>query len=630
MTNKDQIEAAATGRDYSKRTALRVLAALLAPYKGLAAFTLLMLLCDITGMLFIPTELAALLNSIASGGGMDEVVRHGLVMLGASVLGSGGCIVSYRAASKLAAYVGRDLRLAVYERSLAFSGSDFNRFGTGSMITRTLSDANVVQQTLLMAFVMMGPVPVTCVVAIILTFHIDWMMGWVLTAVTITVLAISAFAVVKSAPIFLIMQGFIDRMNVRLREAITGVRVIRAFGKEPYERERLDETFEDYAQRAIRVNLVFAVTDTATFFIMNAVESLIFYLGANRVGAYAMQIGSISAVIEYAMLIMFFMMMAQFALLQMPRALACLTRAAEALDLEPGIADPEAPRELPRVCEVAACWPGAEKGSGAEACGPGAEKGFGAAPDAVARFSHVRFRHADADEDTLHDLDFSLLRGQTTAVIGNTGSGKSTIAKLLLRFHDVTEGSLEFEGRDVREVAQADLRSRIAYVPQKAWLFSGTIADNLRYGARQATEEELWHAVDVAQGAFVHELPDGLASRVAQGGTNFSGGQRQRLAIARALARRADLYIFDDSFSALDYKTDAALRHALTGELRGAAVLIIAQRVSTIRHADQIVVLNEGQVVGLGTHDELMETCPTYRAIADSQMKGGAEDGHRE
>ena len=615
-TNKPQVDVVVPERDYSKRTALRVLAGLLAPYKGLAAFTLLMLLCDITGMLFIPTELAALLNSIASGGGMDEVVRHGLVMLGASVLGSGGCIVSYRAASKLAAYVGRDLRLAVYEKSLAFSGSDFNRFGTGSMITRTLSDANVVQQTLLMAFVMMGPVPVTCVVAIILTFHIDWMMGWVLTAVTLTVLAISAVAVVKSAPIFLIMQGFIDRMNVRLREAITGVRVIRAFGKEPYERERLDETFEDYAQRAIRVNLVFAVTDTATFFIMNAVESLIFYLGANRVGAYAMQIGSISAVIEYAMLIMFFMMMAQFALLQMPRALACLTRAAEVLDLEPGIADPDEPRGLPGVCKAAAS-------------GAGVEKDFTAAPAPIARFSRVCFRHDDADEDTLHDLDFSLLRGQTTAVIGNTGSGKSTIAKLLLRFHDVTAGSLEFEGCDVREVAQADLRARIAYVPQKAWLFSGTIADNLRYGAPQATEDELWHAVDVAQGAFVHELPDGLDARVAQGGTNFSGGQRQRLAIARALARRADLYIFDDSFSALDYKTDAALRRALVGELSDAAVLIIAQRVSTIRHADQIVVLNEGQVVGLGTHDELMETCPTYKAIADSQTRGGAEDGHR-
>ena len=594
-------EPSAPERDYSKRASLRVLTRLLAPYKGLAAFTLLMLLCDITGMLFVPTELAALLNSITSGGGWDDVVRHGLTMLGASILGSGGCIVSYRAASKLAAYVGRDLRLAVYERSLAFSGSDFNRFGTGSMITRTLSDANVVQQTLLMAFVMMGPVPVTCVVAIVLTFNLDWMMGWVLTAVTLAVLAISVLAVVKSAPIFLILQGFIDRMNVRLRESITGVRVIRAFGKEPYERARLDETFEEYAQRAIRVNLVFAVTDTMTFFLMNAVESLIFYLGANRVGAYAMQIGSITAVIEYAMLIMFFMMMAQFALLQMPRALACLTRASEVFDLEPQICDPAEPAML--------------------------EVGRSAVPAApVARFDHVCFRHDDADEDTLHDLDFVLRRGQTTAIIGNTGSGKSTVAKMLMRFHDATGGSLEFGGIDVRDLAQADLRSRIAYVPQKAWLFSGTIAENLRYGAADATEEELWHAVDVAQGSFVHELADGLASRVAQGGTNFSGGQRQRLAIARALARRADLYIFDDSFSALDYKTDAVLRRALKGELADAAVLIIAQRVSTIRDADQIVVLNDGEVVGLGTHEELMQTCPTYKEISDSQTKGGARD----
>ena len=607
MSNNPQVDTIAPERDYSKRTSLRILARFLAPYKGLAAFTLLMLLCDITGMLFIPTELAALLNSITSGGSWDDVVRHGLIMLGASILGSGGCIVSYRAASKLAAYVGRDMRLAVYERSLAFSGSDFNRFGTGSMITRTLSDANVVQQTLLMAFIMMGPVPVTCVVAIILTFNIDWMMGWVLMGVTAAIIAISAVAVVKSAPIFLILQSFIDRMNVRLRESITGVRVIRAFGKEPYERARMDETFEEYAQKAIRVNLVFAVTDTATFFLMNMVEGLIFWLGADRVGAYAMQIGSISAVIEYAMLIMFFMMMAQFALLQMPRALACLTRAAEVLDLEPQIEDPAAPKPL-------------EAGRSASSPADGS--------DVVARFDHTNFRHDDADEDTLHDIDFVLRRGRTTAIIGNTGSGKSTIAKMLLRFHDVTGGSLEFGGVDVRELSQAELRSRIAYVPQKAWLFSGSIADNLRYGAPDATEDELWHAVDVAQGAFVHELADGLGSRVAQGGTNFSGGQRQRLAIARALARRADLYIFDDSFSALDYKTDAALRHALKGELDDAAVLIIAQRVSTIRDADQIVVLNDGEVVGLGTHDELIQHCPTYKEISDSQTKGGAQDGN--
>ena len=587
-SNEETVE-----RDYSKRASFRLLARLIAPYKGLAAAALLFLLCDITGMLFVPTELAALLTSVTTGAGADAIWRHGALMLAASLVGSLGCIVSYWFAARLAANVSRDLRTIVYDHSLKLSAADFNRFGAGSMVTRALSDANVVQQTLLMCFTMMGPVPVTSVIAVMLAFGIDPAMGWVLLIVVVICLSISLVAVAKSAPIFLVMQGFIDRMNVRLREVITGIRPIRAFGKDADERERLDETFDAYASRAIRVNLVFAVTDSMTFFLMNAVESLIFWFGMDRVGAHAMQVGSISAVIEYAMLIMWFMMMAQFALLQVPRALACLTRAGEVLDMEPsiqdtGTAEVRADPELP-----------------------------------VARFDHVSFRFDDADEDALHDLDFALRRGQTTAIIGNTGSGKSTVAKLLLRLLDATDGALEFGGVDVRDLPQAELRSRISYVPQKAWLFSGTIADNLRHGDEGADDERLWHAVDVAQGAFVHELEDGLSSRVAQGGTNFSGGQRQRLCIARALTRRADLYIFDDSFSALDYKTDAALRHALKGELADAAVLIIAQRVSTIRDADQIVVLGDGRVVGLGTHDELLATCPAYRSIYDSQVKGG-------
>ena len=589
-------------RDYSRRAACRLLLDLLSPYKLLCALTLLTLCCDIVGMLLVPTELSALLNAITSGSGSETIWHHGLLMLAAAILGSGGCLVSYKLASRLSANVGRDLRMAVYKRSLEFSASEFNELGTGSMITRTLSDANVVQQTLLMTFTMASPVPVTCVVAVILAYGIDPFMGHVLLGVIVACLAISGVAIAKSAPIFLIMQGFVDRMNVRLREAITGVRVIRAFGKEGYERGRMDETFEDYARMAIRVNLVFAVTDTMTFFLMNAVESLILWLGADRVGAGAMQIGSISAVLEYAMLIMFFMMMAQLAVLQLPRALACLTRASEVLDDAKG----QSLRNISASANERDAETAGEQGA-----------------DVVMSFRHASFRFDDADEDALHDLDFSLRRGQVTAVIGNTGSGKSTIAKLLLRFMDATAGSVTLGHTDVRGIDPAELRAHIAYVPQKAWLFSGTIADNLRYGDASASEERLWHAIDVAQGAFVHELEGGLSTRVAQGGTNFSGGQRQRLAIARALVRNADLYVFDDSFSALDYKTDAALRHALKGELDHAATLIIAQRVSTIRDADQIVVLNDGQVVGLGTHDELMRTCPTYKEISDSQTRGG-------
>ncbi len=590
---------AAPQRDYSKRTSWRLLSSLLRPHRGLAVAALVLLLADIVGMLLIPTQLAALVNVAVGTRDAVELTSHGIAMLVAAVVGSGGCVASYYVASRLAAYVGRDLCVAVYKKSLALSGADFNAFGTGSMITRTLSDANVVQQTLLMTFMMVFPVPVACVVAIVLAFGIDPVMGRLLLVLTLAMLAISGVAVWKSTPIFLAMQGFVDRMNSRLREVVTGTRVIRAFGKEERERDRLDETFEDYARNAIRVNMLFSVVDCSTFFLMNVVEVLVMWLGADRVGAGAMQIGSISALLEYAMLILFFMMMAQFAIIQVPRALSCLTRAAAVLDAVPSVAEPASPKRL--VAPSDPC--------------PG---------DEAARFSRASFRFADADEDTLHDLSFSVRRGEVTAIMGNTGSGKSTVVKMLLRFHDVTEGELLVLGTDVRDVTQHDLRSHIAYVPQKAWLFSGTIAENLRNGNAGATDEELWHALDVAQATFVRELPDGLSSRVAQGGSNFSGGQQQRLAIARALVRHADLYVFDDAFSALDYKTDAALRRALERELAQSAVVIIAQRVSTVRNAAQIVVLGDGRMVGLGTHEQLMETCPEYQDIVESQTRGGA------
>ncbi|MDD7583763.1 MAG: ABC transporter ATP-binding protein [Coriobacteriaceae bacterium] len=584
--------------DYSKRASWTVLSRLIRPHRRLAAAALALLLADIVGMLLIPTQLAALVNVAVGTRDTVELTSHGIAMLVAAVMGSGGCVASYYVASRLAAYVGRDLRMAVYRKSLALSGADFNSFGTGSMITRTLSDANVVQQTLLMTFMMVFPVPVTCVVSIVLAYGIDPVMGRLLLVLTLAMLAISGLAVARSTPIFLAIQGFVDRMNSRLREVVTGTRVIRAFGKEERERGRLNKTFEDYAANAIRVNMLFSIVDCATFFLMNVVEALVMWMGADRVGAGAMQIGSISALLEYAMLILFFMMMAQFAIIQVPRALSCLTRAAAVLDAVPGVADPDVPQ---RLAAPARPKPG----------------------DVVARFSHASFRFADADEDTLHDLDFSMRRGEVTAIMGNTGSGKSTVAKMLLRFHDVTAGSLLMLGTDVRDVTQRDLRSHVAYVPQQAWLFSGTIADNLRDGDASATDDALWHALDVAQASFVRELPKGLATRVAQGGSNFSGGQRQRLAIARALVRHADLYVFDDSFSALDYKTDAALRRALGRELGNEAVVIIAQRVSTVRQAAQIVVLGDGRVVGRGTHDQLMETCPAYRDIVESQTRGG-------
>lgn len=575
---------------------MRLLMRFLKPYRGLVAVTLLVLLVDNVGTLLVPTMLANMVNTGITTGDIDYILRNGLYMFIATSMASGGTVLGCYLSARLAANVACDIRNAVYDKSLELAASDFERFGTGSMITRSLNDINVIQQAILQTIQLVLPVPFLAVAGIIFAWFIDPAMGTLLGVVVAIVLVAAVFTVANAAPIFMRLQSFIDRMNVVLRENIVGVRVIRAFNKERHEEQRLDEVFSDYAANAIKVNHLFVGLDSSSFFLMNIAEVAVLWVGGNRVGAHAMQIASISAVLEYAILILFFVMMAQMVVLTLPRAAACLNRARQVLEIEPSIVDGQ--RTL---------------GDGA----PASED------DAVAVFDHMSFRFDDADEDTLCDLSFACRRGQTTAIVGSTGSGKSTVAKLLLRFHDATKGAIRLDGVDLRELSQDEIRGHIAYVPQKAWLFSGTVASNLRFGNEDATETDMLHALEVAQSTFVLDQPQGLDTPVAQGGTNFSGGQRQRLAIARALMKQADLYIFDDSFSALDFKTDAALRHALQDETRDAAVLIIAQRISTILHADQIVVLKDGEIVGLGTHSELMETCEVYRAIAESQMKGG-------
>lgn len=582
---------------------MKTLVRFLKPHKGLIALTLLVLLIDNAGTLLVPTMLANMVNVGITTGSTEYLLNNGLLMLGATAMASGGAVTGSYLAARLASRVACDIRCAIYRKSLEFSASDFDRFGTGAMITRTLGDINVIQQAIIMTCQMVLPMPVLSIVGIILAFKIDYQMGLMLLIAVGIVMVLAVVTVAKTAPIFIHLQNFIDNMNVVLRENIIGARVIRAFGREKHEEQREGRVFEDYAQNAIRVNYVFSGLDCSCFFVMNMVEVCVIWLGGNRVGAHAMQIASISAVLEYAILILFFIMTAQMVMVTMPRAKACLDRAREVLDLEPSIVDTEDAKASSAVSTSACAHPDER--------------------DVVARFDHASFRFDDADEDTLHDLDFCCRRGQTTAIIGSTGSGKSTVAKLLLRLHDVTRGRVLLGGCDVRDAAQRDLRARISYVPQKAWLFSGTVASNLRDGLPNATEDQMRHALDVAQSQFVYDLAGGLGAVVAQGGTNFSGGQRQRLAIARAIIKPADLYIFDDSFSALDFKTDAALRAALTQEMHGSALLIIAQRISTILHADQIIVLKDGEVVGQGRHEELMETCEVYRAIAESQMRGG-------
>lgn len=611
------------GREGNVR--MRLLLRTIKPYKALVAATLAALLLDVAGTLYVPTMLAGMINQGVTSGNTDFIIGQGLKMLVACCCASGGALLGNYLCARLASYVGRDIRNAVYDASLAYSGGDFEEFGTGSMITRTLNDVNVIQQTVMLATQAMLPVPIICVMGTVLSFRVDAQMGAMMLAVVSVVMVFAVIAVRRAAPIFEKMQGFIDRMNVVLRENIIGVRVIRAFGKERHEEGRMGRVFTDYADAAIKVNWIFAGVDCFSFCLMNIAEVLLMWLGGNRVGAHAMEIGNISAVVEYAMLIMFYIMMAQFVALMVPRAIVCLQRCAEVIEKKPSIVDGTgtAPLAPGSNGEVAAAGEAAVTDEAAAAGEDGVFNASLSDTAPVATFDHVSFRFPDADEDTLHDIDFSCRRGQTTAIIGSTGSGKSTIAKMLLRLHDVTEGSVRFSGADVRSMTQHDLRERIAYVPQKAWLFSGTIASNLCDGRAGATETEMRHALDVAQSDFVWGLPERLDAPVAQGGTNFSGGQRQRLAIARALMKHADLYIFDDSFSALDFKTDAALRRALKPETRNAAVLIIAQRINTILHADQIVVLKDGRIVGKGTHEELMEGCEVYREIAESQMKGG-------
>ena len=566
------------------------------PYWKLSVITIIVVLLDSVAAMFIPTITAKIVTIGTSGGTLDEMITMGIIMLVIAALSGFGALLGSWLCAKLSAKIGRDIRNAVYDKSLELSAADFEKFGTGSMITRTSNDIAIIQAAVVFCIQMIIPVPVMCILGIVLSFDIDRNMGFLILGVTLLVILAAIIIIKKASSIFARQQKLLDRMNVVLRENITGVRVIRAFNKEKHEEGRMKKSFLDYAQSAINVNRLFAILDSWVLLAINLGIILITWLGGNTVGTGAMEIADISQLVQFSVLILSYIMMAQIVIMMLPRARVCLHRINEVMHTTPEIQDGS----------DNTVFESAKKSAAAE----------------VMRFEHVGFRFADADEETLRDISFSCRKGETTAIIGGTGSGKSTIAKLMLRFHDVTSGAVYLQGSDIRNLTQNDLRSHISYVPQKAWLFSGTIRSNLLYGNENATEEELQKALRIAQSDFVNGLPAGMDSPVAQGGTNFSGGQKQRLSIARALVKKADLYIFDDSFSALDFKTDAALRRALAYETQYSAVLIIAQRISTILHADQIIVLDNGKIAGIGKHDELMESCAVYRDIAQSQMKG--------
>lgn len=576
---------------------MRLIMKFLKPHWKLCVLTIVLLIVDVAGALYIPTLAAKILNQGTSGSSFEALAMTGIQMAIATIL-SGICAVTggYTCAM-LSARIGKDMRVAIYEKSLKLSVYDFRQFGTASITTRTVSDITTIQMAVVSCIQMILPVPAIVIIALALAFSLDVEMGLILLIVVLVVLILAFFLIRSAAPLFKRLQKLLDRMSTVLLENITGVRVVRAFRNEEMELDRMNETFTNYAQTSIRANRRFANLDGLSFFCINFFVVIVYWLSGGRIYSGHLQIGDVTAVIQYALMVLFFLMMAQMVILTLPRALECCERIREVLDHTPEIRDmvTENPKE--------------EKDQ-----------------ESVMDFQNVSFRFADAEENTLRHLNFSCRRGETTAIIGATGSGKSTIASLMLRFHDVIGGRILLNGTDIRKMTQEHLRDHIGYVQQKAWLFSGTIRDNLKYSRSDATDEELMHAADIAQaGEFIRSLPDGLDTFVAQGGTNFSGGQKQRLSIARALVKKPELYIFDDSFFALDFKTDAALRKALVPETKDAAVMIIAQRVSSIQHADQIIVLHEGEMAGIGKHEELLKTCPVYKEIYESQTKEAEE-----
>lgn len=573
---------------------MKVILRFLKPHWKLCVATIAFALVDVVGALIIPTYAADMLNAATREGvEIAELVATCVKMAVAALISGVATVIGAYLCADLTSKVGADMRKSIYKKTTELSGNDFRSFGTASLTTRTVSDITNIQFALGSCFQMLFPVPFIFVVSLVFAFKIDWVMGLILLGILTVITCVCAVIMFSTSPLFKKLQNKLDKMSKVLLENLTGVRVIRAFNKESYEESRLDDEFSDYATTAIKVNKLFASLDGISFFAINVFVVIVYSLSGARITVGSFAIGDITAIVEYAMLALFFLMMAQMVILTLPRALECCNRIGAVLDFTPSISD-----KTSRFVTL------------------------DTATDEVVKFDGVSFHFADSEENTLSGLNFVCRRGTTTAIIGGTGSGKSTIASLMLRLNDVTDGRILFDGVDVRDLPQRQLRERTSFVQQRAWLFSGTIADNLRYGNPDASDEELWHALDVAKAKdFVEALPDKLGARVAQGGTNFSGGQRQRLSIARALVKKPELYVFDDCFSALDFKTDAEVRKALIPETKNSAVVIVAQRVSTVLHADNIIVLNDGVSVGTGTHDELLRECSVYREIYESQTK---------
>lgn len=570
----------------------------LIPYKKQISLMLILIFLQIFGTLYIPTLTADIVNNGIMAGDIDYIWRTGSIMIFIAVLVVLFSISSTYLSAFNAASLARDIRSALFRKVQLISTEKFNEIGTASMITRNTNDVLQIQQAFSSLVQMLLPAPVMAVAGLTLAFSKDRFLALSITGVMLLIILLAIIISKRAIPLFGKLQDLMDNINRKVRETIIGIRIIRAFSRSDDEKKRIDDSFLEYGKLAIRINKIFAVMLPGITLIMNLCTLFLVWLGGNRMAAGMMQVGDLMAMIEYAAIILIGLIMGIMAFVVIPKANASAARINAVLDIET-----EA-NELLSVHDQVYDHPSDK------ACNK-----------AKVEFHNVSFRYNSAEDPVLRNISFTTDKGKTTAIIGSTGSGKSTIVSLLMGFNDIKEGNIFIDGEDIQDMPKSELRGKIGYVPQKSFLFSGTIADNLRHGKSDATPNEMLHAAQIAQiDDFINGLEDGMEASVSQGGNNYSGGQKQRLSIARAILKKPEIIIFDDSFSALDFKTDAKLRAALKKELSKSAIVVVAQRISSIIDADQIIVLDKGQIVGMGTHMDLMTNCPVYQQIAKSQL----------
>ncbi len=560
------------------------------PYRALLVLILVLAIAQSTANLYLPNLMSDIVNNGIARFNTNYIERTGLVMVVVAIGGTICTVIGTFLAAQVATDMIKTVRAQIFRRVQLFSLHEFDTISTASLITRTTNDTTQVQQLMVMSLSMLITAPITLVVGIIMALQQDVGLSWILLVIMPILVGVVVVLLIQAVPLFRMMQSKIDRLNLILDENLTGVRVIRAFNRIKHEEQRFDVANRDVTDLAIKVNRLVATMMPIMMLMINLSTVAIIWFGSDRVGHGTLQMGAMFAFMQYSMQILFSLLMVALMFIMIPRAEASANRINEVLDIQPEINDPQAPQ--PAVLT---------RGS--------------------VEFQDVAFSYHGAETPALSNITFRALPGKVTAIIGGTGAGKSTLVNLIPRFYDINSGRILVDGVETREMTQEHLRAKIGFVPQKAVLFSGTIDDNLRYGKEDATAAEIKHAADIAQATdFISQMPDKFESLISQGGTNVSGGQMQRLSIARALVRKPEIYIFDDTFSALDFKTDAKLRAALKQETREATVLIVAQRVSTVMDADQIIVLDEGRMAGIGTHRELMKTCEVYSGIVYSQL----------